>query len=63
MVTVIKDIREFFKAHIQCFIGDFRVQAANAHELEVMAEDVRARNGIILSGSSDFDDNYRNTIR
>ena len=56
-------LREFFEAHIQCFIGDFRVRAAHAYELEAMAEDVRARNGIVLSGNSDLDGNYRNIIR
>lgn len=56
-------LKEFFQAHIQCFIGDFRVRAANLYELNAMAADVRARNGIVLSGYDDLDGNYRNTIR
>jgi hypothetical protein len=45
-------VKEFFKAHLECFIGDYRVQAANRRELENLAADVRARNGIIIQGIS-----------
>lgn len=49
-------LREFFKAHFECFIGDYRVSGASRHELELMAADVRARNGIVIAGySSDGD--------
>jgi hypothetical protein len=56
-------LKEFFEAHIQCFIGDFRVNAANSYELEALAADVRARNGIILAGRNNLDGSYRNVIR
>lgn len=49
-------LKEFFKAHIECFIGDFRVKAATRNELESLAYDTRARNGIVITGTSDDDD-------
>lgn len=45
-------LREFFEAHIQCFIGDHRIIAANSYQLEKLSEQKDTRNGIIISGTS-----------
>jgi hypothetical protein len=56
-------LKEFFKAHFECLIGDFRVSAATPEELETLASDVRARNGLMISGSTNEDKIPRNQMR
>lgn len=47
-------LRDFFEAHIQCFIGDRRIHAANARQLEQLSAQEDTRNGIVISGSSNI---------
>lgn len=56
-------LKEFFKAHFECLIGDFRVRAATPGELEDLARDVRARNGLMISGSTNGDEIPWNQMR
>jgi hypothetical protein len=49
-------MREFFRAHFECFIGDYRLSAATPEELEALTVDVRARNGIRITGQGNNND-------
>jgi hypothetical protein len=45
-------LKEFFRAHLECFIGDFRIHAPTPKQLEELVIDVSARNGIVIRGET-----------
>ena len=47
-----KAITEFFKDHLECFIGDRSIQVANSETLKTLAKAYKTRNALLISGKS-----------
>jgi hypothetical protein len=45
-----RTMRQFYKEHFECFIGDRAIQSANPQALRELSERFDARNAILISG-------------
>ncbi len=45
-----KPVAEFFGNHLECFVGDPKIQAADIRQLEALRADLVARTGFVLEG-------------